>query len=119
MPDLLKLLHDRSKVVRNKALLQQFGTKLSYFVFYLLDNLTVLTRLGFIRFANFKYATLREYAYTVLMLGQFSALGYYLLKLRQSFKKENDLKQIMVSNLTPQEFIAHILNYNEERRIYI
>lgn len=69
--------------------------------FYLLDNLAILSKL---KVLHIKYDFIKILAYNILLIGLLSALAYYLVKLRSSFKKESELKSIVVNNMTPREF---------------
>lgn len=69
--------------------------------FYFFDNLSILSKLKVIRL---KYDFIKIFAYNILLVGLLSALAYYLVKLRISFKKESDLKTVVVNNMTPREF---------------
>jgi hypothetical protein len=43
---------------------------------------------------------------------------FYLVKLRISFRKESELKNLMLTKMTPKEFCNKIFQFSEERKSF-
>ena len=76
-------------------------TNVSYLLFYLIDNVAILSKIGFLKF---DYRKVKLAGYPMWLVGLFSALIYYIVKLKGSFKKEAELKTLMLTHMTPKEF---------------
>lgn len=87
-------------------------TNASYLIFYLIDNLAILSKIGLLKL---DYKRTKTLGYPMWLLGLISALIYYIIKLKSSFKKEADLKTIMLNNMSPKEFCLAISSITDER----
>jgi len=67
----------------------------------MIDNIAILSKIGFLKF---DYRKVKRAGYPMWLLGLLSALIYYIVKLKGSFKKEAELKTLMLNNMTPKEF---------------
>ncbi|KAL4437605.1 hypothetical protein ABPG74_017843 [Tetrahymena malaccensis] len=90
-------------------------TNIFYLLFYVIDNVAILSK---IQFLKLDYRKVKKYGYPMWLIGLLSALIYYIIKLKQSFKKESELKTLMLNNMTPKEFCQAILQITEERKNY-
>lgn len=119
LPTVTTLLKNPKKTFTKYSSFSLFITNISYFLFYLLDNVSILTKLRLITFL--KYSHTKYSAYYTVSVGIVSALIYYLVLLRKSYIKESELKNFLL-NLTPKDFCEHVGNiiifYNKKKNIY-
>lgn len=91
-------------------------TNVSYMIFYILDNFAVLTKIGIFKY---NYKKIKRAGYLLWLIGLVSALIYYVIRVKTSFKREADLKTAMLNNMTPHDFCQTIITITEERRNFL
>lgn len=96
------------------ANLSLFASQVVNFVFFFVDNVSVLSLIKFLEFNDQK---LQEYAFKLYGLGLLNSFIFNLAKLKQSYNSENQVKKQVVS-MTLNQFVELLQRYSHERKKY-
>jgi hypothetical protein len=92
-----------------------FLSHLSYATFSLVDHVAILCKIKFLKWSE-EYV---EYlAFCIWFVGLITSLTFNVVKLRLSFKKEAELKTLVVNNMTPKQIFELLDQLSSTRRNY-
>lgn len=116
LPEIVALLKNPKVTFSRYSQMNLFVTNLSSAVYYFLDNISILSEL---KLLNLDFGRLKQIQYTIRLLGFCSALWYFFVQMRISYRKEEELKTYVTKKMTPKLFIQQIFILNEERNEFM